>query len=263
MEVESNSSVKVGKIGKCPCCICGKEVTILGRYQMADMNEICKECTKKTSPFFVPSQATIDDYKLHEKQLEDGKKLADAYFTDKKSCKKFGKKRFIFFFLPTIFINEEKSLILVQTKRGGNEYKCVFRLADIEKYSYGIPGKGVDGQATTKSIAVLSFHNIVGLGSVQVPCSIKSYKKFEKYLKKSMGLSGLKGMKNQFAAAKSQIATAKEMVNTVKGAAANSEDAEAVAEATEAFAQQREDMFYAGREELIKKADEAIKAVLG
>ena len=48
------------------CCICGAEIGLMKQVQLADRELICRDCVKKTSPFFVPLERTTYDYKEHK-----------------------------------------------------------------------------------------------------------------------------------------------------------------------------------------------------
>lgn len=265
MAVESNSSVHVAKLGKVPCCACGKEVSIVGRYQMADYKEICKECVKKVSPIFDPQVQTADDYTAHVKQLEDGKKLYDKYFAGNKSVKKFAPKMF----RKQLLINEEVSLMCVDRVRGGflmfggTHFYVVYRLADITSYTKGTELIKTQNGNAGQSYIYFDMHNVAGVSSFKLPVSSSAYNKISKYLKKSMGLSGLKGIKNSINRIKEQAQAAGAIANSFKEGVSDPDNAEAVDQASSNIMAEAEKAFYAGREELVKKADDAIKAVLG
>ena len=40
------------------CSICGAEIGLMKQVQLADREFICRDCVKKTSPFFVPLERT-------------------------------------------------------------------------------------------------------------------------------------------------------------------------------------------------------------
>jgi len=259
---QSTGSVKVAKMGKCNCAICGKETNVLGRVQFADMNEVCKDCYKKTSPFFDRNFASVDDYKDHMKQLEDSRKLYDAYFLNNKSAKKLLKK--------TIMVNPDAALIAFDQKRGGflmfggTHFYTVYRLADIESMDRSILKLPEGNKKAGTSYVDFKFHNVAGLPAFRFYYfPLGDYTKMKKFLDKSMGLSGLKGVKNAFNKAKAQGAAIGSMVNAIKDASQNKDDAGAVNEAAQQFAAEQEAFFYAGRESLVEKADAAIAKVLG
>ena len=262
ISTSSTTSVHTAPLGKSNCCICGKEIGPFGRYQMLDMTDICKDCTKLASPFFVPAEATASIYNEHLQQAKDGEKLYEAYFNQNNKVKKFADK--------SILVNEEVSLICFRKKRGGigpfggTWYSLVYRLADIEKYYHAVKKLvGSDGKESETPYVVFEFHNVSGLPYLNCWCAKSSYNDLEKYLNKAMGISGLKGVKNSFLKSMEQGAAIGNIMNSVKAAAKNPMDTAAVQDAAQDALENADAMFYAGREEILNKANEAIAKVLG
>lgn len=56
----SSTSTHEAALGKANCCVCGKEVGLLGRYQLGDYNEICKPCFKLASAFYNGREALVE-----------------------------------------------------------------------------------------------------------------------------------------------------------------------------------------------------------
>lgn len=266
MAVENNSSVHVAKLGKEPCAVCGKITTIVGRHELGDYSLVCRECMKKAAPYFNGKESSLEDLKAHNTQLENGAKLYEKYFNKNKKAKKFFKARFV----REVVVDPVTALICVRQRRGGflmfggTWYNTVFRIADFEGSTHKVLIKPEDGKQAGARYAALKFHNVEGLSSVKFwNVSGGENTAFIKFINKSMGLTGLKGLKNTFDAAKAKGAAIGDLVNTAKEAAANKDDEAAVAQAQELARAQMDEVFYAGREELIEKADAAIKAVLG
>ncbi len=259
VNTSSNTTVQKGTLGKTNCCVCGKEVGLMGRYQMADFNEICKACAKQASGFFIPAEATLEMYKGDQAQMADSQKLYEAYFAKGgKHVKKFG----LWYSSEKILIDEEHGLICVTKKKNGKRTYLVYRLADLEKYSeFKKKIKGADGKEATNTYCYLQFHRAIGVSEVYISIAGK-YKKLQKYLKKSMGMSGIKGMKNAIAKAKEDIASAKAVASATKTAFANAEDEAAAKAAAEKVMIEADKAFYNGREALVEKADAAIAAVI-
>ena len=256
----SSTTVQKATLGKVNCCICGKEVGLMGRYQLADFNEICKACAKEASAFFIPAESTVNMYRGDLAQQADSQKLYDAYFAKgSKQMKKFG----LWYSSEKVLIDEEHALICVLKKKSGKRSCLVYRLADLEQYSeFKKKIKGADGKEATSTYCYLRFHRAVGVADVYIAIGGK-YKKLEKYLKKSMGMSGVKGVKNAFEKAKQDIASAKAVAAAAKTAFANPEDEEAARAAAAEALNETEKAFYNGREALVSKGDAAIAAVLG
>ena len=112
------------------CSICGAEIGLMKQVQLADREFICRDCVKKTSPFFVPLERTTYDYKEHMKQLENGKKLYDAYFAGNKAAEKFLSKR--------VLVDKNTGLMCITEKRGriviwgGTPFYTVFRIDELD-----------------------------------------------------------------------------------------------------------------------------------
>lgn len=112
------------------CAVCDKEVGFQGQIKLSDGNFICRDCEKKVSPFFEPSESTLETYKGNLKQNEEGKKLYDAYFSNNKKAVKLCDTRVIF--------DPGTALICIFGERGDifskKRFYNVFPLADLEKY---------------------------------------------------------------------------------------------------------------------------------
>ena len=77
----------------------------------------------------MPLERTLTDYEAHQKQLENGKKLYEAYFANNKKAEKLAGNR--------VLADKETGLMCVSGKRGGfiiwggTWYRMVFRLSLI------------------------------------------------------------------------------------------------------------------------------------
>lgn len=112
------------------CAICDREVGFMGQIKLADEHFICKDCLKKVSPFFEPSESSVETYNGNLKQNADGQKLYDAYFSKNKKIVKLCDSSVIF--------DPGTMLICIYGERGGifdkKKFYTVFRMADLEKY---------------------------------------------------------------------------------------------------------------------------------
>ncbi len=263
---ENNTTVYKANLGKVPCAICGVETPFLGRYDLADHAQVCKKCVKTTSPAFSPKDSTLEDLKAHSKQLEDGKKLYDAYFAEKKkSIKKFGDAK------HRVSVDMDTALICFDMRRGGfwifggTHYYTVYRVADIESNTRGVDLKAMakGGNNNNRPKVTFVFHNVEGLSTLKFELSAGKYGNLNKFLKKTMGLSGLKGIKNSINMAKEKGAAIGEAMGSIKQAAGDMTDEANMADAAQQLIDEQEKFFYAGKEDIIKKADDAIAKGLG
>lgn len=245
------------------CCICGTEMGLMNQVQLADKEFICRNCVKKTSPFFVPLERTTYDYKEHMKQLENGKKLYDAYFAGNKAAEKFLSGR--------VLVDKSTGLMCITEKRGriilwgGTPFYTVYRIADLDicegetRYE-----KGSDGKNVEKFEVHFTFRSVSGLFDFKVSSSKGSYDSMMKCLNKILGKTGLGSIKAGFKKNQADVMTAASIAGNLKNIMANADGgAEAMRKDAEEIAGAMEQSFYNGREELIEKADAAIKNVLG
>lgn len=245
------------------CSICGAEIGLMNQVQLADREFICRDCVKKTSPFFVPLERTTYDYKEHMKQLEDGKKLYDAYFAGNKAAEKFLSKR--------VLVDKNTALMCITEKRGriilwgGTPFYTVFRIADLDicegesRFE-----KGSDGKNVEKFETHFTFRNVSGLYDFKVSSSKASYDNMMKCLDKILGRKGLGAFKTGFKKNQADVQMAASIAGNLKNIMANKDGgAEAMRNDAEQIASAMENSFYHGREELVAKADAAIKSILG
>lgn len=245
------------------CSICGAEIGLMKQVQLADREFICRDCVKKTSPFFVPLERTTYDYKEHMKQLEDGKKLYDAYFAGNKAAEKFLSKR--------VLVDKNTGLMCVTEKRGriilwgGTPFYTVFRIADLDicegesRFE-----KGSDGKNVEKFETHFIFRNVSGLFDFKVSSSRAAYDNMMKCLDKILGRTGFGSIKAGFKKNQADVRMAASIAGNLKNMMANKDGgAEAMRQDAEEIAEAMENSFYHGREELVAKADAAIKNVLG
>ena len=245
------------------CSICGAEIGLMKQVQLADREFICRDCVKKTSPFFVPLERTTYDYKEHMKQLENGKKLYDADFAGNKAAEKFLSKR--------VLVDKNTGLMCITEKRGriilwgGTPFYMVFRIADLEicegesRFE-----KGSDGKNVEKFETHFIFHDVVGLYDFKVPSSKGSHDAMMKCLDKILGRTGFGSIKAGFKKNQADVRMAASIAGNLKNMMANKDGAaEAMRQDAEEIAGALEQGFYNGREDLVAKADAAIKNVLG
>lgn len=112
------------------CAICDREVGFMGQIMLADEHFICKDCLKKVSPFFEPSESSVETYSGNLKQNADGQKLYDAYFSKNKKIVKLCDS--------SVMFDPGTALICIFGERGDifsrKKFYNVFPLADLEKY---------------------------------------------------------------------------------------------------------------------------------
>ena len=245
------------------CCICGAEIGLMKQVQLADRELICRDCVKKTSPFFVPLERTTYDYKEHMKQLENGKKLYDAYFVGNKTVEKFLSKR--------VLVDKNTGLICITERRGkiviwgGTPFYTVFRIADLDICEGETRfEKGTDGKNVEKFDVHFTFRNVLGLYDIRIPSSKAAYDSMMKCLDKILGRTGIGSIKAGFKKNQADVQTAAVIADSLKNMMANKEGgAEAMRADAAEIADAMENSFYNGREELVALADAAIKNVLG
>lgn len=245
------------------CCICNAEIGLIKQVQLADMELICRDCAKKASPYFVPRERTSYDYKEHMKQLENGKKLYDAYFANNKSVEKFLSKH--------VLVDKNTGLMCITEKRGaiiifgGTPFYTVYRIADLDICQPETRfEKGTDGKNVEKFETHFTFRNVAGLYDLKVPSSKAAHDKMMDCLDKILGRKGIRSLKTGFQKNMADAQMAASIAGNLKNIMTNKDGgAEAMRQDAEEIAGAMENSFYHGREELAAKADAAIKNVLG
>lgn len=256
---------------KMNCSVCGKEIGILGQIKLSDGNVICRDCEKQVSPFFEPLECSIQTYHGNVKQNEDGLKLYEAYFDKNKKAIKLCDNHVIY--------DPGTALVCIFGDRGGifnrKKFYNVFRLADIEKYEQiSRFHRSADGSNNQEICIFLSFKGERdGLSSFTIATDSSKAKQLVKEFDLALG-GNTKGafglgnaMKTSIKKSQDQAVAAAGMINSFMSAMSamkNGEtDSAAIMEAGSEMVANADAMFYAGREELISKADAAIKEVLG
>lgn len=255
---------------KMNCSICSKEIGILGQIKLADKNVICRDCEKKVSPYFIPLECSLQTYNGNLKQNEEGQKLYEAYFYKNRKAVELCDNHVIY--------DPGTALVCIFGDRGGifnrKKFYNVFRLADLEKYELISQfERSADGSNNQVHKIYLSFKGERdGLSSYMIATESGKAKQLIKEF--DLALSGnTKGafgfanaMKTSFKKSQDQAVAAAGMVNGIMNAVSamkNGEtDSDTIMEAGEQMIANADTMFYAGREELISKADAAIKEVL-
>lgn len=255
-------------MAKVNCEDCGKEIGIVQQVQLADKRYICRACQKKTIPYFQHLEMSYAEYKDHLKQIEDGKKLFDAYFFKNKG-KKFKKMC-----AGHVMYDPDTALVCITAKRGGimffggTKIYNVLRVADLDIYeSESTFTKGSDGKNVEKTNLRLTFRNVTGMHEYRIDAAPSSIKEVSKVFDEVFGGKGLiGGIKQGIKKNQAQVKAAAGIASGLKTAIQGVKNGEATPEAMEGasqIAQNMENVFYAGREDLIAKADAAIKNVLG
>ncbi len=245
------------------CEICNAEIGLIKQIKLADGNFICRDCLKKAISYFNHMEKTLYDYKDHMKQLDDGKKLYEAYFAKNKKVEKTGNGH--------ILIDPQTALICFTEMKGqilfwgGTRYSMVFRLADIDRYEDEvIYEKGSDGKNVEKHAVHFFFRNTPGLYDFKMKTDGGWARVIENEINKALGLKGLKGIKTGWKKGMEDIKTATAVAGNIKNIIANKDGGEeAIAEDAKQAIDSINDSFYNGRQELCEKADAAIKNVLG
>lgn len=248
------------------CEICGAEIGLLKQVQLADHTYICRDCLKKCSPYFDNRLCTLSDYKDHMEQLERSKKLDDAYFIKNKDASSFcaGKVR----------INEKAGLITFHGSKGGflmfgnTELPLVYRIADIKNYELiAERSRGSDGKEVENTYLHIFFVATSGVREIKMAMTRGDYNGIDRKLSQCFGGHGIVGgIISDINKTKSQVAFAKNLASTLKEA--NVKDAltgkgELNVDAAQGIVSAVDDAFYVNRRELVERADEAIRAVLG
>lgn len=248
------------------CAVCGKELGLMQQVQLADKKYICRDCEKKTILYFKPMQQTLEEYNANLVQNEQGAKLFEAYFKKNKNMEGFCGGRVLY--------DPATALVCISGTRGGlfNQKKSwnVFRMADIEKYEPAAAIHGGFDKNAPQSI-YLSFHVGDGMRSYFIPAQDADIKKLIR--KFDAALTGHTGGKfdafhAKKAAREKDLAGAMAMANMIGGfknvvsGAMQGDNDQGIAGAA-AVAQSMDALFYAGREDMMARADEAIRKVLG
>lgn len=251
------------------CAACGKEIGLIQQVQLSDMNYICRNCAKKTIPYFQHLNTSWQEYQDHQQQLADGEKLYNAYFKKNKKMKKYCGGRVLYDpATALVCINGNRGKILFF---GGKNFYTVMRVADLDVYEkLSKFQKGSDGKNVEKVSMHMTFRNVQGIHDYALESTVGSIKAACKGFDEVFGGKGLiGGIKNSFKKNQAQaMAIAgmasglKDAIGGMKGGAENADMASVETGAAQVAANM-EAMFYAGREELMEKADAAIKAVLG
>lgn len=160
------------------CAVCDKEVGFQGQIKLSDGTFICRDCEKKVSPFFEPSESTLETYKGNLKQNEEGKKLYDAYFSKNRKAIGLCENHVIY--------DPGTALVCIFGDRGGifgrKRFYNVFPLADIGKYEQADRfQRKDDGSNQQISCVYLSFKGVrTGLSTFLIPADSGDIKKLKK-----------------------------------------------------------------------------------
>lgn len=169
------------------------------------------------------SKDNITNYS--SQQLLDGTRLYMVYFDKVKGIKSYQGKR--------INISADNGLIAFRIPKGGflffgRKYDyLVYRLADVETMEHISTDDG------KKQHVIIKFHDVPDGNVVRIEGIYKDkFDSIKKAIYKAMGLTGLKGLKTAF-------------------------------DKNLSFGKSSDEKFYLGREESMRKADAAIKKLLG
>lgn len=255
---------------KMNCSVCGKEIGFLGQIKLSDGNVICKDCEKQVSPFFVPLECSLQTYHGNLKQNEEGLKLYEAYFNKNKKTVKLCDNHVIY--------DPGTALVCIFGDRGGifnrKKFYNVFRLADLEKYEQTSKFyRTADGSNNQTPCIYLSFRGECdGLSSFMIATENSKAKQLIKEFDLALGgnTKGVFGfanaMKTSFKKTQDQAMATAGMLNGIKSAVSAMKNGETnsdnIMEAGAELVANADVMFYAGREELISKADAAINEVI-
>lgn len=268
MEIKTSSSTSVNVAKKQNCIGCGKELGVMKQHQLADMTALCGDCLKKASPYMDAKLIVADEYKAHLKQLQDGQKLYDAYFNKNRKVKKVIKDK--------VHYDPVTALVCIIGKRGGfgpfggEKFYCVMRVADLDQYEKATKfTKGLENRNIANDRLFMTFRRTSGLSCFMIPAAAGEIHAVEKQFNEVFNGKGFfsrakadfkKGQAEAMAGAGIGLG-----LKAVLGSDGfkNGKPDEAMMEGAAQIEANMEAVFYAGREELMKKADDAIKAVLG
>lgn len=173
------------------CAVCDKEVGLPGQRKLAGGGFICKDCEKKVSPFFEPSECTIEQYFGNIKQNEEGQILFDAYFNKNKKAVKLCDNHVIY--------DPGTALLCISGERSGifssREFFNVFRLADLKNYEQTSRfRRGVDGSNIQIKCMSLSFEGVpYGISSYLIAADEGDGKKLIKEFDRILGRQTTEG----------------------------------------------------------------------
>lgn len=249
-------------MAKTNCRICNAEIGLMKQVQLGDREFICRDCANNTSPYFIPLERTLYDYKEHQKQLENGNKLYDAYFANNKDVEKFASKR--------VLIDKETGLMCISGKRGGfiiwggTSYYMVFRIADLDVCELETRfEKDSEGKNIEKCETHFTFRNVTGLYDFKISSSESTHKNISDCLGKILGTKGFGAIKAGFNRSKADVASAMAITKNIQNIMADGLNGAATQENAQQIANELDNAFYNGREDLVRRADAAIKNVLG
>lgn len=249
-------------MAKTNCRVCNAEIGLIKQVQLADREFICRDCANKTSPYFVPLERTLTDYEAHQIQLEKGNKLYDAYFYKNKDVESFASKR--------VLVDRETGLMCITGKRGGfiiwggTPYNMVFRIADLDICDFETRfEKDSEGKNVEKCETHFIFRNVTGLYDFKIPSSKSTHKEISDCLGKILGTKGFGAIKAGFNKSKADVASAMAITKNIKNIMADGIDSDATRDNAQQIANELDNAFYNGREDLIRRADAAIKNVVG
>lgn len=162
------------------CAICDKEVGFLGQVNLSDGNFICKDCERKISPFFNPSESSIVHYHECIKQQENGRKLYNAYFAKNKKTVHLCDNQVLY--------DPGTALICIYGERGGifnkEKFYTVFPITAVRKYETANRFlRKADGENCQIPCVFLLFeNNRKGVSSFMIPTEAGKARKLMKFL---------------------------------------------------------------------------------
>lgn len=246
------------------CAICGAEVNVFQAQKLADGNYICrKNCRSKGMKRFDYIHADLNQVQAHLAQVERGTKLWEHYFVPKLKEKNKEKKMqnftgYIYMAadigLMAVIQVDYKFLLFGKTTRA-----CVYRIADIRDYEYEVEEKKTSNGTEKTLYMRVSFANTEGMYEFREKLrNAGDYDQFVKYFNKLFGIE--KTWRNAKNTWKQQINAVKGVASGMKAVMSGADDAvEKAAAAGDAI----DKAVLGDRDDLIRRADEALSAFNG
>ncbi len=148
------------------CAVCGGKIGFYGEKFLSGKISICKNCAKRTMPFFDYDEKTIDDFKANLKLCENGAILFDALF--RKNSK------VISLCDGKILYNPDSFLFCVCGSRGTlfnrKHLYNVYKLSNVDFYEPVSKLKlRSDGSNDFTDCLLLTFRKESGLPAIMIP----------------------------------------------------------------------------------------------
>lgn len=151
------------------CAVCGDKISFYGEVKLSSKISVCRNCARRTMPFFDYDEKTIEDFKANLKLCENGAILFNAIFRQNNKIVSLCDGKILF--------DPEHYLICVCGKRGNifnrkNLYN-IYKLADVDCYEPVSKLKQrLDGSSDFTDCLLISFREESGLPPIMFPSDI-------------------------------------------------------------------------------------------